>query len=72
MSRLGRAVLSGSEILSLDEVAARIDAVTHEDVTTLAAELLAPECFSTAGIGPDRDRFRAAVGGEVTLLEEVA
>jgi predicted Zn-dependent peptidase len=72
MSRLGRAVLSGSEILSLDDVAARIDAVTHDDITTLAAELLAPECFSTAGIGPDPDRFRAAVGGDVALLEGVA
>ena len=72
MSRLGRAVLSGSEILSLDEVAARVDAVTHDAVTTLAAELLAPECFSTAGIGPDHDRFRDAVGGEVALLEAVA
>ena len=72
MSRLGRAVLSGSEILSLDEVAARVDAVTHEDITLLAAELLAPECFSTAGIGPDRDRFQAAVGGEVALLDAVA
>jgi predicted Zn-dependent peptidase len=72
MSRLGRAVLSGSEILSLDDVAARIDAVTHDDITTLAAELLAPEAFSTAGIGPDHDRFRAAVGGEVVLLEGVA
>jgi predicted Zn-dependent peptidase len=69
MSRLGRAVLSGSEILSLDEVAARVDAVTHDDITTLAAELLAPEHFSTAGIGPDVDRFRTAVGGEVALLE---
>jgi predicted Zn-dependent peptidase len=72
MSRLGRAVLSGSEILSLDDVAARVDAVTHDDITTLAAELLAPERFSTAGIGPDCDRFRAAVGGEVALLEAVA
>ena len=72
MSRLGRAVLSGSEILSLDEVAARIDAVTHEAVTELATELMAPELFSTAGIGPDCDRFRAAVGGEVALLEAVA
>jgi predicted Zn-dependent peptidase len=72
MSRLGRAVLSGSEILSLDDVAARVDAVTHDDITSLAAELLAPECFSTAGIGPDHDRFRAAVGGEVDLLEAVA
>jgi predicted Zn-dependent peptidase len=72
MSRLGRAVLSGSEILSLDEVAARVDAVTHDDVTALAAGLFAPESFSTAGIGPDHDRFAAAVGGEVALLEAVA
>jgi predicted Zn-dependent peptidase len=71
MSRLGRAVLSGSEILSLDEVAARVDAVTHDDITTLAAELLAPEHFSAAGIGPDADRFRAAVGGDVELLAAV-
>jgi predicted Zn-dependent peptidase len=72
MSRLGRAVLSGSEILSLDEVAARVDAVSHDDITAIAAELFAPGCFSTAGIGPDCDRFTAAVGGEVALLEAVA
>ncbi|HET6171416.1 MAG TPA: pitrilysin family protein [Gaiellales bacterium] len=72
MSRLGRAVLSGSEILSLDEVAARVDAVTHDDITAMAAELFAPGCFSIAGIGPDHDRFTAAVGGEVALLEAVA
>ena len=72
MSRLGRAVLSGSEILSLDEVAARVDAVSHEDVTAIAAELFAPERFSIAGIGPDHDRFATAVGGEVALLEAVA
>jgi predicted Zn-dependent peptidase len=72
MSRLGRAVLSGSEILSLDEVAARVDAISHDDITAIAAELFAPGCFSTAGIGPDCDRFTAAVGGEVALLEAVA
>jgi predicted Zn-dependent peptidase len=72
MSRLGRGVLGSSEILSLDEVAARVDAVTHEDLTAIAAELLAPERFSTAGIGPDHARFRDAVGGEVALLEAVA
>jgi predicted Zn-dependent peptidase len=72
MSRLGRAVLSGSEILSLDEVAARVDAVSRDDISAIAAELFAPECFSTAGIGPDCDRFSAAVGGEVALLEAVA
>ena len=73
MSRLGRAVLSGSEILSLDEVAARVDAVTPRATSRRSRrELFAPERFSTAGIGPDDDRFRAAVGGEVALLEAVA
>ena len=72
MSRLGRAVLSGSEILSLDEVAARIDAVTHGDITAIADELFAPEGCLVAGIGPDRDHFSAAVGGDVALLEAVA
>jgi hypothetical protein len=46
--------------------------VTHDAVTELAIELMAPEHFSTGGIGPDCDRFRAAVGGEVALLEAVA
>jgi predicted Zn-dependent peptidase len=72
MSRLGRAVLSGSEILSLDEVAARVDAVSREDITSIAGELFVPERFSIAGIGPDHDRFTSAVGGEVALLEAVA
>ena len=49
MSRLGRAVLSGSEILSLDEVAARVDAVTHDDITELADELLAPGALLDRG-----------------------
>ena len=49
-----------------------MDAVSHEDVTAIAAELFAPERFSIAGIGPDHDRFRSAVGGEVALLEAVA
>ena len=71
MSRLGRAVLSGSEILSLDEVA-RVDAVSHEDITSIAGELFVPERFSIAGIGPTTIASTSAVGGEVALLEAVA
>jgi hypothetical protein len=49
-----------------------VDAVSHGDITAIAAELLAPERFSIAGIGPDHSRFASAVGGEVALLEAVA
>ena len=61
MTRLGKAVVTGSEITSVDETIARVDAVTEADVSALATELLAPGRLSAAGIGPDEDRFRAAV-----------
>ena len=64
----GAAPLKDATIVIRDN---RIDAVTHADLTDLAAELLAPEQFSSAGIGPDHDRFRSAVGGEVAVLEAV-
>ena len=62
MTRLGKAVVTGSKITSVDETIARVDAVTEADVAALAAELFAPDRLSAAGIGPDEDRFRAAVG----------
>ena len=73
MSRLGRAVLSGSEILSLDEVAARIDAVTHASVTQLAERAARARAPLDRGHRPRsrslRDRRgrrrRAAGGGRV-------
>ncbi len=61
MTRLGKAVVTGSEITSVDETIARVDAVTEADVAALATEFLAPGRLSAAGIGPDEDRFRAAV-----------
>jgi predicted Zn-dependent peptidase len=66
MNRLGSEVLAGAPLLSLDEVVARIDAVTLEDLATLASELWAPERLSSAGIGPDDAQFEdalAAVSG---------
>ena len=51
MSRLGKAELVYDELLSIDEVVARIEAVTVEDVRQLAAELFTqPELL--AGVGP--------------------
>jgi predicted Zn-dependent peptidase len=61
MNRLGSEVLAGAPLLSLDEVTARIDAVTTEDLSVLARELWVPERLSAAGIGPDEGRFEEAV-----------
>jgi predicted Zn-dependent peptidase len=62
MSRIGKSVLFGTELLTLDEMIARVDAVTTDDVAALARELYAPESLSAAAIAPDEDRFRKALG----------
>jgi predicted Zn-dependent peptidase len=61
MNRLGSSVLMGVPLLSLDEVVAAIDAVTLDDVTTLARDLFVPENLSAAGVGGDEATFRAAL-----------
>ena len=61
MNRLGRALVSDSEILSLDRIIAEVDAVDSDAVCELAAVLLAPERLSVAGIGADEGRFLEAV-----------
>jgi predicted Zn-dependent peptidase len=61
MSRLGKSLISDSELLSIDRIAAEIDAVTPDAVAELAGILLAPEKLSAAGIGPGEERFRDAV-----------
>jgi predicted Zn-dependent peptidase len=50
MTRLGKSELVDDELLSIDEVLARIDGVTLDDVRTLAAELFAqPEILAVVG-----------------------
>ena len=61
MNRLGSSVLMGVPLLSLDEILARIDAVTLDDVAELAAELYDPARLSAAGIGAAEDSFRASL-----------
>jgi predicted Zn-dependent peptidase len=61
MNRLGSEILAGEDLMSLDEVTARIDAVSLEDLGGLADELWAPERISVAGIGPDPERFESAI-----------
>jgi predicted Zn-dependent peptidase len=61
MNRLGTSLLMGVPILTVDELLASIDAVTLDDVTSLAADLFAPERMSAAGIGADEEAFRSAL-----------
>ncbi len=61
MSRLAGSVLFDIPILSLDEMLARIDAVTADDLHEIATELYRPERFSAACIGRDEARFRDAL-----------
>jgi predicted Zn-dependent peptidase len=50
MTRLGKSELVDDELLSIDEVLARIDAVTLDDVRALAAELFSqPEILAVVG-----------------------
>jgi predicted Zn-dependent peptidase len=50
MSRIGKAELVYDELLSIDEVLARVEAVTVEDVKALAAQLFAqPEILAVVG-----------------------
>ena len=61
MTRLGKATVTDTEIVPIDETERRIAAVTAEDIAALARDLYAPERLSAAGIGPSEKRFRAAV-----------
>jgi predicted Zn-dependent peptidase len=61
MSRLGKSLITDTELLSLDRIAAEIDGVTSDAVAELAGMLLAPERLSASGIGPSEGRFREAV-----------
>src|SRR3954452_10313411 len=61
MSRLGKSVITDTELMTFDRIFAEIDAVQPEDLAELCAVLLAPEGLSVSGVGPDEDRFRRAV-----------
>jgi predicted Zn-dependent peptidase len=60
-SRLGKSLITGAELLSLDELVERIAEVQADDVARLAAELLAVDRRSAAGVGPSSVRFRRAI-----------
>jgi predicted Zn-dependent peptidase len=61
MSRLGKSLITDSELLSLDRVIAEIEAVDGTSVAQLAEVLLEPSKLSVAGIGPSEERLLEAV-----------
>jgi predicted Zn-dependent peptidase len=61
MNRIGRAVLTGTELLTVDELVERIEAVTAEDVRDLARGHWNPDAMSAAAIGPKGEVIRDAV-----------
>ena len=61
MNRLGSSILMGVPLLTVDEVLAAFDAVTLDDVNTLARDFWQPEHMAAAGVGGDEDAFRRAL-----------
>jgi predicted Zn-dependent peptidase len=61
MSRISRATLFGLPIESLDSMLAKVDAVTVEELSGLAAELYGPERLSAACVGREEDCLRKAL-----------
>ena len=61
MNRLGSSVLMDVPLLTVDELLAAFDAVTLDDVNTLARDFWQPEHMAAAGVGGDEDAFRRAL-----------
>jgi hypothetical protein len=61
MSRLGKSLITDSELLSLDRLLAEIEAVDADAVAGLAGVLLGLDRFSVAAIGSNEARFLEAV-----------
>ena len=72
MNRLGKSLITDSELLSLDRIVAEIDAVEASSVAALAETLLAPDHLSAACIGPNEDRFLAALARVTPALATAA
>jgi len=69
MSRISRSTLFDVPLLSLDEMLARVEEVTLDELGALAEELYDPAGLSAAAIGPSEDRLRAALP---SVSEELA
>jgi predicted Zn-dependent peptidase len=63
MQVLGRSILFDMPLLTIDEMLARIDAVTADDVREVARDFYDSDRWSTVCIGPAPEAFRAVTGG---------
>jgi len=63
MQALGRSVLTGQPVLSVDDILARIDAVTVDDARAAVRRYWDLDTWSTACIGPDASPYRAVTQG---------
>ena len=61
MNRLGKSLITDSELLSLDRIVAEIDAVEAESVVRARRRAARAERLSAACIGPNEERFLAAL-----------
>ena len=53
MNRIGRSVITGSELLTPEEISSRIEAVTAEDIRRLAEKHLKLENMYLSAVGPE-------------------
>jgi predicted Zn-dependent peptidase len=70
MTRLGRALVTDTELVPTEETIRRIRRVTEADIAAVSSELFAPARLSAAGIGPRESRFRSAVARMNPALAE--
>ena len=64
MNRVGRSVITGAELLTPEEISARIEAVTPEDIARLAKQHLRTEQMYLSAVGPEElDLGRYLNGG---------
>jgi predicted Zn-dependent peptidase len=61
MARAAGSVLFDLPLYTLDEMIAKVDGVTKEQIREIAEDLYRPERFSAACIGRDEERFRKAL-----------
>jgi predicted Zn-dependent peptidase len=52
MTRIGRSVITGTELLTPEEISARIDAVTADGIRRLASDHLKLENMYLSAVGP--------------------
>jgi predicted Zn-dependent peptidase len=72
MSRLGKSLVTDTELLGFDRIIAEIDAVGPDAIAELASLIFAADRLSAAGVGPDEELFRSAVGHVNPRLNELA